>query len=277
MKLFGIQGPLNDLLCSYPDERSVRVVLDGSSSKWQKITAGGSILGPLLFLIYINDIVLDLDSDIHVHLYADDAVISLNFNINNTEEQFEQIDRDIQRLSNWAATWFMSFNPVKTKFIVISNNQQENYPLLSMNGTNLERVQTYPQLGFHFNQHMSWSNHMDEQISKASKKIGLIWKLSCSIPRFAVENIYTAYIRPQIEYAHVVYANCTREQSTSLEALQRRAAIACTRAYNRTPTKRILDELGWPPLECRRNYSSLVQLYKIRHCLTPRYLHSILP
>ena len=141
----------------------------------------------------------------------------------------------------------------------------------------MERVQTYPQLGLHFNQHMSWSNHIDEQISKAGKKIGLIWKLSCSIPRFAVENIYTAYIRPQIEYANVVYANCTKEQSTRLEALQRRAAIACTRAYNRTPTKRILDELGWPTLECRRNYSSLVQLYKIRHGLTPRYLHSILP
>ena len=278
LKLFGIQGPLHDLLCSYLDERSVRVVLDGSSSKWQKITAGvpqGSILGPLLFLIYINDIVLDLDSEIH--LYADDAVISLNFNRNNTEEQFEQLNRDIQRLSKWAATWFMSFNPVKTKFMVISNSHQENYPVLTMNGTNLERVQTYPQLGLHFNQHMSWSNHIDEQISKAGKKIGLIWKLSCSIPRFAVENIYTAYIRPQIEYANVVYANCTKEQSTRLEALQRRAAIACTRAYNRTPTKRILDELGWPTLECRRNYSSLVQLYKIRHGLTPRYLHSILP
>ena len=69
-----------------------------------------------------------------------------------------------------------------------------------MNGTNLERVQTYPQLGLHFNQHMGWSNHIDEQTSKAGKKIGLIWKLSCSLPRFAVENIYTAYIRPQIEY-----------------------------------------------------------------------------
>ena len=171
----------------YLDERSVRVVLDGSSSKWQKITAGvpqGSILGPLLFLIYINDIVLDLDSDIH--LYADDAVISLNFNINNTEEQFEQLNRDIQRLSKWAATWFMSFNPVKTKFMVISNNHQENYPVLTMNDTNLERIQTYPQLGLHFNQHMSWSNHIDDQISKVDKKIGLIWKLSCSIPIFAV-------------------------------------------------------------------------------------------
>ena len=121
------------------------------------------------------------------------------------------------------------------------------------------------------------SNDIDEQISRAGKNIGLIWKLSCSIPRFAVENIYTAYIRPQIEYANVVYSNCTKEQITRLEALQRRAAIACTRAYNRTPTKRILDELGWPTLEYRRNYSSLVQLYKIRHGLTPIYLHSILP
>ena len=139
------------------------------------------------------------------------------------------------RYKNWAATWFLSFNPVKTKFMVISNNHQENYPVLTMNGTNSERVQTYHQRGLHFNQHMRWSNHIDEQISKVSKKIGIIWKLSCRIPRCGVEHIYTAYIPLQIEYANVIYANCTKEQSTRLEALQRRAAIACTKAYNKTP------------------------------------------
>ena len=103
------------------------------------------------------------------------------------------------------------------------------------------------------------------------------WKLSSSIPRFAVENIYTSYIRPQLEYGCIIYASCNKEQSARLEAVQRRAAIACTRAYNRTPTKRLLEELGWPTLEKRRDYFTLVQLYKMSHGLTPQYLENILP
>ena len=278
LKSFGIQGSLYNLLCSYLGERMIRVVLNGSSSKWQKVTAGvpqGSILGPLMFLLYINDIVNDLESDIY--LYADDVVLTLNLNRSNTEEQFEQLNRDMQRLSNWASKWMMSFNPTKTKFMVISNNHQENYPVVTMNGINLERVHTFPQSGLHLNDQMSWSDHIDKHISKASKKIGLIWKLSSSVPRFAVENIYTAYIRPQLEYANIVYANCTREQSARLESVQRRAAIACTRAYNRTSTKRLLEEVGWPTLENRRNYFSLLQLYKMIHGLSPKYLEYILP
>ena len=79
-------------------------------------------------------------------------------------KSLSHLNRDIQRLSKWAATWFMSFNPVKTKFMVISNNHQENYPVLTMNGTNLERVQTYlppppPQLVYR--------NHIDESVKPA--------------------------------------------------------------------------------------------------------------
>ena len=122
------------------------------------------------------------------------------------------------------------------------------------------RVNTYRQLGLYFNEHMNWADHIDKLISKVSKKIGLMWKLSNSIPRFAVENIYTAYIRPQLEYGCIIYASCNKEQSARLEAVQRRAVIACTRAYNRTPTKSLLEELGWSTLEKRREYSTLVQL-----------------
>jgi hypothetical protein len=278
LKSFGINGQLYSMLSNYLDDRKIRVVLDGSKSKWHKITAGvpqGSILGPLMFLIYTNDIVNELESEIY--LYADDAVLTLNFNRNNMATRFDQLNRDLDRLSKWASTWFMSFNPTKTKFMVVSNNHQEQYPLLSLNGAKLERVNTYRQLGLYFNEHMNWADHIDKLISKASKKIGLMWKLSNSIPRFAVENIYTAYIRPQLEYGCIIYASCNKEQSARLEAVQRRAAIACTRAYNRTPTKSLLEELGWSTLEKRREYFTLVQLYKMSNGLSPRYLETILP
>ncbi len=273
MKHIGIDGQLFDLLCSYLTNREMRVVIQGSNSKWRKITAGvpqGSILGPLLFLIYVNDIIENLESEIY--LYADDAVLMLNFRRDNTNACFDQLNRDLERLSTWAERWLMLFNSTKTKYMIVSNKHQQQYPELKLDGECLERVSNYPQLGLHLNENMCWAEHIDHLITKASKKIGLIWKLSGNIPRHAVENIYTAHIRPQLEYGSLLYSNCTKEQSSRLEALQRRAAIACTRAYNKTSSENLLNELGWPTLESRRNYAALVQFYKMSHDQTPQYL-----
>ena len=136
LKSMGINGPLFDLICNYLDERKLRVAVDGSKSRWFKTTAGvpqGSILGPLLFLIYINDIVEDLECEIY--LYADDAVLTTSFNMNDTEQSFERLNRDLEKLSTWAETWFMSFNPTKTKYMVVSNKHQFAYPDICLNNT----------------------------------------------------------------------------------------------------------------------------------------------
>ena len=114
--------------------------------------------------------------------------------------------------------------------------------------------------------------HIDNIISKAKKKIGLIWRLSNHVPRFAVENIYTTYIRPQLEYCVVIYNYCTKETSTRLESCQRRAAIACTRAYRRTNTITLLEELGWDKLETRRTYLCHILMYKLTNALVPEYM-----
>jgi len=74
-----------------------------------------------------------------------------------------------------------------------------------------------------------------------------------------------------------MYNNCTREQSRRLEGCQRRAAIACTRAYNKTDTSLLLDELGWPTLQDRRTAALLMPTYKILHGMTPNYLRTLLP
>ena len=168
----------------------------------------------------------------------------------------------------------MSFNPEKTKYMVITTVDKP-HPSLQLNRIEIEQVHSYPQLGLILNDRLNWEDHINDAITKANKKTGLIWRLNSELPRYAVENIYTSYIRPQLEYAASVYHNCTREQSTRLEACQRRAAIACTRAYRRTSTDALLEELGWPKLEDRRTYSSQTLFYKIVHGLAPHYLHTV--
>ena len=275
MKCKGIDGNLLKLMDSYLKDRKLRVVLDGAKSSWFNIFAGvpqGSILGPLLFLIYADDIVAELECDIH--LYADDAVLITNYN--NPVTAVDKVNRDLDRLHTWAETWYMAFNPTKTKYMVISNTDRP-HPSLNLNGVELDKVSSYPQLGLVLNEKMNWEDHINSAITKANKKMGLMWKLSNDLPRFAIENIYTSYIRPQLEYGSVIYHNCTRDQAQRLEACQRRAAIACTRAYRRTSTVALMQELGWPKLEDRRIYSSQVLIYKIANGFAPAYLQSLLP
>ena len=204
----------------------------------------GSILGPLLFLIYADDIEENLECDIH--MYADDAVLIAKYT--NPDTAVTKINRDLEKLNTWAEKWHMSFNPEKTKYMIIGNTNQP-HPSLQLNDTQIDQVHSYQQLGVILNDKLNWEDHINHVISKANRKIGLMWKLSSELPRYAVENIYTSYIRPQLEYSAVIYNNCTREQSRRLEACQRKAAIACTRAYRRTNTENLLNELGWSKLD----------------------------
>lgn len=162
--------------------------------------------------------------------------------------------------------------------MVVSNCTREiAYPALQLNGTMLECVHTYRQLGIHLNDRMNWDDHVNQTITKANKKLNIIWKLNRELPRYETENVYTTYIRPQLEYCCLVYQSCTKAQQDRLEHVQRRAAVTCTGAFNRTSTTRLLDELGWSTLETRRNYYNLLQIYKMEHQLCPAYLTSLLP
>ena len=91
------------------------------------------------------------------------------------------------------------------------------------------------------------------------------------------KTIYASYVRPILDYGCVIYNKCSRLLADRLESVQRNAALACTRAFRRTPTTALLAELGWPTLETRRQYFRLVMLYKMKNSNTPDYLQSILP
>ena len=115
----GVIGKILDWFKSYLTDRQQRVVLPGASSDWTYIRAGvaqGSVLGPLLFLLYINDIVNDIGANIR--LFADDT--SLFIIVDDPVTAAECLNADLSRISNWADTWLVSFNPTKTESLLIS-------------------------------------------------------------------------------------------------------------------------------------------------------------
>jgi hypothetical protein len=224
LREFGISGSLYDWLESYLTGRNQKVTIGGQESSTKTTNAGvpqGSILGPLLFLIFINDIVQVVENPIF--LFADDASLMKIFQ--NINEATLSVNRDLQHLTTWAYTWRITFNPIKTVFMIITNKSRQLTPNITMSNTPLTQVYQECYLGVTLTSNMSWKHHIHNLTTKASKRLGLLYKLRNKLPRSAISNYYVSFIRPILEYGSVVFDNCTAFESHSLEQVQRRAAI----------------------------------------------------
>jgi hypothetical protein len=264
LKEFGISGPLLNWLTDYLTNRTQRVVIAGKQSTTKPINAGvpqGSILGPLLFLIFINDIIDKLEN--HIFLFADDATLVKIFK--NIDEATASINRDLQKLTKWATIWRVTFNIIKTIFMLITKKRLQLNPRILMNNIPLKQVDEERYLGLILNSKMTWNSHVNHLTSKASRQIGLLHKLKTKLPRSALTKYYTTFIRPVLEYGSVVFDNCTIHESHLIEQVQRRAAVLCTGALRRTAYTNLLNELGWESREDRRKKAKLILT-----CTSPR-------
>ena len=273
----GIEGPLLDWLQSYLSNRKQRVVINGSESDSGSPEAGvpqGSILGPLFFLFFINDIVNDIES--LIYLFADDT--SLMEAIKNITESFNKINRDLQRIQSWANQWLVTFNAVKTVFMYITLKQTRPLlPNLYFNNSQITEVTSHTHLGLTLSNNMSWCNHISRITNKASKCLTLLKRIRRIVPRSCLETLFTTMIRPILEYGCPIFDNCTTQQSLLLEKVQREGGLLCTGAYRRTNHVTLLSELGWSPLATRRKCQKLTIFYKMVNQLVPAYLSELCP
>ena len=207
LKHKGIDETLLQWLASYLSNRKQRVVIPGACSEWVAITAGvpqGSILGPLLFLIYINDIVEDIHSNIR--LFADDT--SLYLIVNEPYVAAMQLNSDLTKIHLWAERWLVKFNPAKSESILISRKTNKPYhPPLKMNDIPIKEVTSHKHLGIFFSNDGTWHQHIDYITSKAWTRLNIMRKLKFILDRQSLEIIYTSFIRPVLEYADVVWDN----------------------------------------------------------------------
>ena len=150
LRAAGISDSLLSWFSSYLSERRQRVILPGTQSDWNFIQAGvpqGSIIGPLLFLLYINDIVNDIGSNIR--LFADDT--SLFLVVDNPNTAAETLNADLGKITEWAKTWLVKFNPAKTESLLISRKViQPVHPPLHMLNQQIKEVESHKHLGLYF-------------------------------------------------------------------------------------------------------------------------------
>jgi len=275
LRQFGVEGSTYEWFNSYLTNRSQKVVIGGASSSPKPTNAGvpqGSILGPLLFLIFINDIVDDIEND--MFLFADDTTLKRTYS--NLFEAEISINRDLQKLVNWSNQWRVTFSPPKTVFMVVSKKRTPTRPQLKMNTTSLNQVVSHLYLGLTITSDLNWGEHIQRVTAKASRRIGILYRAN-RLPRSVKANYYITFVRPILEYGNVLFDNCTAREAQSLEQIQRRAALICTGAFKRTGSILLLKEIGWQQLNTRRTKAKLILLYKIINNLSPAYLKDLLP
>ena len=277
LQRIGICDNLLQWFKSYLAGRNQRVVLNGNHSEWKPINSGvpqASILGPLLFLVFVDDIVDDLSCD--PFLYADDTTL---YKPLKHQDDILNVEADLQMISNWAAQWRVIFNAAKTEYMIISKKTVRPQQVeILFQGTAIKHVTSHCHLGFWLMDNMSWAKHTQNLVKKVSVSINLMKRMPGSINRKTKLEVYKFYIRPLLEYGTSVFGgNLTQEQTDILEQTQRHAVICALNAYRHTSHNKLLIEAGIEPLMVRRRYFGLCHLYKMIHGLVPLYLRNLLP
>ena len=252
-------------------------MLSGVKSIWNYIKAGvqqGSILGPLLFLLYINDIVTEIRSN--SRLFADDT--SLYIIVDNPDAAAEILNTDLNKISKWAKSWLVKFNPNKNESLIISRKiNKPDHPPVFMSNQEINEVQFHKHLGIYIASDCSWHKHIVYVKSKAWSRINAMRKFKYTLDRKSLETIYIAFVRPILEYADVVWDNCTQQEKHEIEKPQLEAARIATGTTKLVSVQKLYDEIGWETLDVRRRKHKLVLFYKMYNDISPSYLSSLVP
>ena len=291
LKQNGVGGNVINLLGNYLSSRKQRVVINGKTSEYFPVESGvpqGSVLGPLLFLIYINDIEIGIKSK--VNFFADDTMIYSV--VHNPTLTASVLNHDLEIINQWAHQWKMSFNPEPSKQaveILFSQKKIEiTHPPLFFNGTIVNKVNEYKHLGLTLDSKLTFSKHINDKINKSRKLLGVLKFLSSYLPLHTLIQIYKMYIRPHLDYCDIIYhipplsyqfcsSLTLHSLMESIERIQYQAALFITGTWKGTNRNKLYDELGWESLSDRRWCRRLIQMFKIHNGLTPCYLNENLP
>ena len=274
----GITGSLLDWLGNYLKDRKQRVCLNGEYSEWGALMAGvpqGSILGPLLFLIFINDLV-EVIQYCQMRLFADDTCVYLS--IDNRERACNLVNFDLEAIHEWSRKWLVDFSVPKTKSLIISNKaDRDENPPVEMNGTVLDDVHSHKHLGVILNQTLTWTSHIDEICVKAMKRLDVIQHIKFKVSRNCLQRYYMSFVLPVLEYADSLWNGAYDQDLNRLDKVHIRAMRIITGATQRSSTQALYGELGWHTLAQRRSIHRLRLFYKIKYNLAPSYLSQLMP
>ena len=253
----GIKGDILKWIRAWLQDRKQRVSINGTKSHWSNVTSGvpqGSVLGPLLFIIYINDIDIGIDSNISK--FADDTKIG---RVIKSDEDSAKLQEDLNKFFEWSEKWQMKFNVDKCKVLSIGDvNRETRY---QMNNDAIEKSDCERDLGVMISRNLKPSKQCVFARNKANKVLGFIQRSVSYKTSEVILKLYLALVRPHLDYAVQFWSPYYRMDIESLERIQRRMTRLIPGIRNLEYRDR-LKHLNLHSLERRRARGDLIEVYK---------------
>ena len=264
---YGIKGSLLLWLKNFLKQRQQRVVINGNLSKWTDVLSGilqGSILGPILFILYINDLPGVVRSV--CKLFADDCKLYRNI---ASEADQKELQEDIERLCKWSKDWLLGFNIKKCKVVSFGNVQFEYAYGITDTHINLHVLSTEDSesdLGILFKKNLKFDEHINNTVNKVNRIIGLIKRKFTYMDKDLFLTLYKSLVRSNLDYymETLVFYPTTKKYKQIVENAQCRATRLVPELRGLTYKERLI-KLNLPTLDYRRKRFDIIQVFKIVH------------
>ena len=228
LRSYGIEGDLFQILISFLQNRQISVVLDGQKSQTRHVDAGvpqGSVIGPTLFLLYINDLPDNVVSKLV--MYADDTTLFNSIDKTKDSPQRQQLcdtlNKDLQTVQEWGQQWLVSFNSSKTKSIRHTRSRDTSDLFdLQMCDTTLDEQQSISLLGLTVSRDLSWKKYLQSVCKQASQRIGCLYRACRFLHPEVVLYLYKSTVRPLMEYCCHLWAGAPSTHLSPLDKVERR-------------------------------------------------------
>ena len=265
LKAYKIDGPILKWIISFLSNRSQYVKLNNASSSKLKVTSGvpqGSVLGPTLFIYFINDLPI-VTNDTPIKIFADDTKV---YNGINNDDNVKKLQEAIDSMFEWTQKWLLKFNKEKCKLLHIGKNNKKNKYFIGTGHQriNLDESDLEKDLGIYIDPNLDFKKHIKNTVKKSSFSSYKILKNFTFKKSNILVPLFKTLVRPILEYGNVIWANGIKKYMTKIENVQRRFTKHIS-GISKLPYEERLKKIKLPSLEYRQLRGDMIQVFKIAH------------